>query len=90
MAEGLGVQDRPDILLTDVIVDTFRERRTLLVLDNCEHLVDTAARLLEALLAACRKYDLELERSSSRSYFRRWSYRGLLTKATHRGDSSTD
>ena len=45
----MGVQERPNILLTDVIVDTFRERRTLLVLDNCEHLVDTAARLLEAL-----------------------------------------
>ena len=46
------MQERPNIiLLTDVIVDTFRERRTLLVLDNCEHLVDTAARLLEALLA---------------------------------------
>ena len=51
----MGVQERPNILLTDVIVDTFRERRTLLVLDNCEHLVDTAPRLLEALLAACPK-----------------------------------
>ena len=49
------MQERPNILLTDVIVDTFRERRTLLVLDNCEHLVDTAPRLLEALLAACPK-----------------------------------
>jgi non-specific serine/threonine protein kinase len=55
VAEDLGVQERPDILLTDVIVDTFRERRTLLVPDNCEHLVDAAARLLEALLAACPK-----------------------------------
>ena len=49
------MQERPNILLTDGIVDTFRERRTLLVLGNCEHLVDTATRLLEALLAACPK-----------------------------------
>jgi predicted ATPase len=34
-------------------VDVLRGRRLLLVLDNCEHVVDAAAALLEAVVAAC-------------------------------------
>ncbi|HSK60295.1 MAG TPA: AAA family ATPase, partial [Actinomycetospora sp.] len=34
-------------------VDVLRGRRLLLVLDNCEHVVDAAATLLEAVVAAC-------------------------------------
>jgi predicted ATPase/DNA-binding SARP family transcriptional activator len=33
--------------------ETFAERETLLVLDNCEHLVDAAAELVEELLERC-------------------------------------
>ncbi|HEX5493627.1 MAG TPA: BTAD domain-containing putative transcriptional regulator, partial [Mycobacteriales bacterium] len=38
---------------TDVLVRALAGRALLVVLDNCEHLVDAAARLVDALLAGC-------------------------------------
>jgi predicted ATPase/DNA-binding SARP family transcriptional activator len=38
---------------TERLVAALAERRLLLVLDNCEHLVDAAARLADTVLAAC-------------------------------------
>ena len=35
------------------LLDFLRSRRLLLVIDNCEHLVDACARLVEAILRAC-------------------------------------
>ncbi|WIX80521.1 BTAD domain-containing putative transcriptional regulator [Amycolatopsis carbonis] len=45
---GSGVQDPVERL-----VSALRDQSTLLVLDNCEHVVDAAARLLARLLPAC-------------------------------------
>ncbi|GAA2680245.1 ATP-binding protein [Streptomyces lunalinharesii] len=42
----------PGVDATAVLADWLRERRALLVLDNCEHLLDTCARLTDALLRA--------------------------------------
>jgi predicted ATPase/DNA-binding SARP family transcriptional activator/DNA-binding CsgD family transcriptional regulator len=54
MAEALGVRERPDCTLTDAIGDALREvEQTLLVLDNCEHLIGACAHLVDALLASC-------------------------------------
>ena len=53
VAAALGVQERPGIPLNDVIVDTIREKRILLVLDNCEHLVDATANLAGVVLGSC-------------------------------------
>jgi predicted ATPase/DNA-binding SARP family transcriptional activator/DNA-binding CsgD family transcriptional regulator len=54
MAEALGVRERRDCTLTDAIGDALREvEQILLVLDNCEHLIDACARLVDALLASC-------------------------------------
>ncbi|GLW13024.1 SARP family transcriptional regulator [Microtetraspora sp. NBRC 13810] len=39
--------------ITDRVAAALAERRTLLVLDNCEHLVDDVARLADRLLGAC-------------------------------------
>jgi non-specific serine/threonine protein kinase len=39
--------------LADAIIEKLRETRTLLVLDNCEHVIDSAANLVAKLLAAC-------------------------------------
>ena len=38
---------------TERLLDQLRPRRLLLILDNCEHLVDAAARLADAVLASC-------------------------------------
>lgn len=40
------------------VLDTVRDRRMLLVLDNCEHLVDACAALAEALLHGCPRLQI--------------------------------
>jgi len=40
VARALGVQERPDQPLTDALVDAFSDKELLLVVDNCEHLVE--------------------------------------------------
>jgi len=39
----------------DLLVAAVRERRTLLVLDNCEHVIDAAAAFADRLLRECRR-----------------------------------
>jgi len=53
VATVLGVQEQPDRSLTDALVDFLRAKRALLILDNCEHLVDAVARLADTLLNSC-------------------------------------
>jgi predicted ATPase len=47
------MQEQPDRSLTDALVAFLRTKRALLVLDNCEHLVDSVARLADVLLSSC-------------------------------------
>lgn len=49
----LGVAQRQGLALTDRLVEYLRPKRLLLVLDNCEHVVETAARLVNAVLRGC-------------------------------------
>ncbi len=49
----LGVQAPPDRSVLDSLADFLCARRTLLILDNCEHLLDPCATLAKALLATC-------------------------------------
>jgi non-specific serine/threonine protein kinase len=53
VAAALGVPEQPGRPLTEMLVDGLRSREMLLVLDNCEHLIDAAARLLDILLDSC-------------------------------------
>jgi len=53
VAGRLGVREQPSRPLAGTLVDVLRERSLLLVVDNCEHLVDEAARLVETLLDGC-------------------------------------
>jgi predicted ATPase/DNA-binding SARP family transcriptional activator len=53
VAEALAVDDAPLPGLVDDLVGRFRGRRALLVLDNCEHLVDACASLVQQLLQRC-------------------------------------
>jgi non-specific serine/threonine protein kinase len=53
VAGTLGVQERPGEPLTDTLVDALASKEMLLVVDNCEHLVEAAARLKDTLLAYC-------------------------------------
>jgi predicted ATPase len=53
VASTLGVVQRAGRSLEPSIVEFLRPDRLLLVLDNCEHLLDAAGRLAAAILAAC-------------------------------------
>ena len=53
IASALGVREAPDRPLTEVLYEHLKPRKTLLVLDNCEHLVEGCATLADTLLRAC-------------------------------------
>jgi predicted ATPase/DNA-binding SARP family transcriptional activator len=52
VADTLGVPDGSGTV-EDRVIRYLRERATLVVLDNCEHVVDAAAALVERLLTTC-------------------------------------
>ena len=52
VATALGLTPQPAMSVTDSVVQSLTDRRALVVLDNCEHLLDAAADLIEAVLAA--------------------------------------
>jgi predicted ATPase/class 3 adenylate cyclase len=53
VAQALGVIDQPGQPLLTTLVNALRSRHLLLVLDNCEHLLDVSATLVETLLRGC-------------------------------------
>src|SRR5215213_3038343 len=53
VAEALKVPERPQEPLLDTLADVLRERQLLLVVDNCEHLIEAAAGLVDKLLDSC-------------------------------------
>lgn len=52
VAAALGVTEERDRSLLETLTAALAARRTLLLLDNCEHLIEAAAALADALLAA--------------------------------------
>jgi serine/threonine-protein kinase PknK len=53
VATALGVRDQLGRELSEALVDFLGQRQTLLVLDNCEHLIGDVAKLAEQLLRDC-------------------------------------
>jgi predicted ATPase/DNA-binding CsgD family transcriptional regulator len=53
VATALGLTERPPQSLEQVLIEHLQQGRWLLVLDNCEHLVDEVAVLAEQLLRTC-------------------------------------
>jgi predicted ATPase/DNA-binding winged helix-turn-helix (wHTH) protein len=52
LAQTLGVRQSADRALTDELCRRVKGQQLLLIFDNCEHVVDAAARLADALLHA--------------------------------------
>ena len=52
-AKALGVRELPPQPLLESLVNFLREKRLLLVMDNCEHLLDACAQLARTLLGEC-------------------------------------
>jgi predicted ATPase/class 3 adenylate cyclase len=53
VAHVLGVCDRPGEAAADTLERWLRDRQLLLILDNCEHVVDAASSFCQRLLPAC-------------------------------------
>jgi len=53
VADATGAREQPGRPIAETVTEHLGEKRGLLVLDNCEHLVDAAARLVDFLLTSC-------------------------------------
>lgn len=53
VASTLGLREDPGKPLVESITGYLNNRRILLVLDNCEHVIDAAAELVDTLLTRC-------------------------------------
>jgi len=51
--QAVGVTARRDRPAIDAVVDHLRQKKSLLILDNCEHLIEPAAQLVNRLLRQC-------------------------------------
>jgi predicted ATPase/class 3 adenylate cyclase/DNA-binding CsgD family transcriptional regulator len=53
VARALGLPDQPGQPTMDVLRRSISDRRMLMLLDNCEHLLDASAELVTRLLSGC-------------------------------------
>jgi predicted ATPase len=53
MAQVFGLQELPFNPLVDIVFDYLRDKKCLLILDNCEHLIEACAHLADNLLHQC-------------------------------------
>ena len=51
VASTLGAQPQPDMTMVQAIVDWCRGRRALIIIDNCEHVLDPVVELVSAIVA---------------------------------------
>ncbi len=54
VASALGVREAPGRSLAELLVEHLKPKKMLLVLDNCEHLIEACAALVDTLLRACQ------------------------------------
>ena len=55
VARALGLPDQPGRSITETLLRSVRDRRLLVVLDNCEHLLEASAELVNEVLAGCSR-----------------------------------
>ena len=58
MNDVLGVTGQPGRLELDALLDALEPQRALIVLDNCEHLIETCAKVADAVLQRCPQVHL--------------------------------
>jgi predicted ATPase/DNA-binding CsgD family transcriptional regulator len=58
LAEAAGIREQAGHPLLTTLVTTLRSRDTLLVFDNCEHLIAACAQLIDLLLRSCPKLQI--------------------------------
>jgi len=53
IASALGIREDPNRPIVETLVDYLEEQRALIILDNCEHLIEPVAALSDRLLRSC-------------------------------------
>jgi predicted ATPase len=53
LAQVFGLQELPFMTIESLVMDYLREKKKLIILDNCEHLIEACARLASDLLHQC-------------------------------------
>jgi len=53
VAQALEVDEHPERSVTDSVIHSLVDKRTLLIIDNCEHLLDAVAEFVRELVDAC-------------------------------------
>ena len=51
VAEALGLQRQPGLTATETVIEFLRHRDVLLILDNCEHVLDSSADFATRLMS---------------------------------------
>ncbi len=62
LAKILGLQELPNASLRTLVIDYLRNKRALIIMDNCEHLIEACASLADEILHHCA--DLKIVASS--------------------------
>jgi predicted ATPase/DNA-binding XRE family transcriptional regulator len=52
---AVGIRETAGMTPTAALVDVLRSKQTLLILDNCEHVIDVCAQLVETVIRSCPK-----------------------------------
>ncbi len=58
VAKSLGVREQTSRSLLEIVTDYLRDKQLLLVLDNCEHVLNTCAQLCEQWAQACPRLQI--------------------------------
>jgi len=58
IAVALGIQERADTPTIEAVVDAIGSRGVLVVMDNCEHVIDASAGIAESLLRRCPRLSI--------------------------------
>jgi predicted ATPase/class 3 adenylate cyclase len=58
IAAAVGLREKPGMPLVDTVAGYFQMRHALLLLDNCEHLLDAVSALVESLLERCQQLSI--------------------------------
>jgi len=53
LANLLGLRESGELPVTDMLINYFRARSALIIFDNCEHLIESCAQLINSLLTSC-------------------------------------
>jgi predicted ATPase len=53
LASLIGLRESGEIPVTELLINYFRSRTALIIFDNCEHMIDASAQLINSLLTSC-------------------------------------